>query len=311
MTGPTVNHQIDGAAQKCLILNLKDIVSSVVNLVWHSIIRIRQDTAKSASAELLKFLERDVSRTEVMKGLMYNQKLGFDVWVLKPTSTLRMHSITDTNMSFLSTKNILSTHSKAAHNTSTSPYDSFKSLTDIINGDPAHVWTSVELHDHYTNICDDAKITTRKQLVGKLQSHSGETLVKFDISGCASLFCFKDHLPKIIRLVRIDDDGSNIIDNWKDTIVSECKVLLKSNDYISQFRQSCTLTNTSLLTCIAKIYQMAKAPEHPLHWHNAFIRPHHTIIQPNQLRSCCKITPQLWIKETFDNSTCIWNHCYI
>ena len=167
----------------------------------------------------------------------------------------------DCNMSFMSARNVISAHSKAAHSASTSPDDSFQSLIDVMNGDPAHVWTSVELQEHYTNISDDSKITTRKQLVGKPQSHFGETLVKFDISGCASLFCFKDHLPKMLRLVRIDDDGHNIIDNLKDTIISECKALPKSNDYdISQFRQSCTLTNTSpsLLTFIAKMVSDGK-----------------------------------------------------
>ena len=71
----------------------------------------------------------------------------------------------DCNMSFMSAKNVLSAHYKAAHNASTSPDDSFQSLIDVMNGDPAHVWTSVEWQEHYTNICEDSKITTRKQLV--------------------------------------------------------------------------------------------------------------------------------------------------
>ena len=64
----------------------------------------------------------------------------------------------------------------------------------------------------------------------------------------------------MLRLVRIDDDGQNVINNLKDAIISECKALPKSNDYdISQFRQSCiTNTSPSLLAFIAKMVSDGK-----------------------------------------------------
>ena len=54
-----------------------------------------------------------------------------------------------------------------------------------------------------TGICADT--ITRKQLIAKLQHQFGDRLVQFDIVGCASLLCFRDHLSNHLQLVKVED----------------------------------------------------------------------------------------------------------
>ena len=62
------------------------------------------------------------------------------------------------------------------------------------------------------------------QLISKLQYHFDDNLIKLDISGCASLLCFKNHLPEYIKLEKIDDNEDSILlGNLKDNIISECQ----------------------------------------------------------------------------------------
>ncbi|MES9884496.1 MAG: hypothetical protein ABW185_26930, partial [Sedimenticola sp.] len=93
--------------------------------------------------------------------------------------------------------------------------------------------------------------------MSKLQNHFGETLVKLDISGCASLFCFKAHLPENLRLVTADDSEESVmVGKLKDKIVSECQGLPRVTDYdIGQFRKSKTIESTSptLLSFVASM----------------------------------------------------------
>ena len=53
-------------------------------------------------------------------------------------------------------------------------------------------------------MCNGADTITRKQLIAKLQHQLGDRLVQFDIVGCASLLCFRDHLSEHLQLVKVD-----------------------------------------------------------------------------------------------------------
>ncbi len=126
-------------------------------------------------------------------------------------------------------------------------------LTETMNNDPGHIWTSVELHETY----NDKENVSRRELISKLQKHFEDRLIKFDIAGCASLFCFKEHLPANLRLVIADDSEESLMTSkLKDKIVAECHELPSFTDYdIGQFRKSKTIENTSptLLSFVASM----------------------------------------------------------
>ncbi len=126
-------------------------------------------------------------------------------------------------------------------------------LTETMNNDPGHIWTSVELHETY----NDKENVSRRELISKLQKHFEDRLIKFDIAGCASLFCFKEHLPANFRLVIADDSEESLMTSkLKDKIVAECHELPSFTDYdIGQFRKSKTIENTSptLLSFVASM----------------------------------------------------------
>ena len=119
-------------------------------------------------------------------------------------------------------------------------------LISVMNNEPDHIWTSVELHIRYKTTCNESPSMCRKQLMATLQNELGDRLVKFDISGCASLLCFRDHLPECMRLVKADDSDSNALNTLRDMIASECVALPRLHDYdIGQFRNSKIVAGTS------------------------------------------------------------------
>jgi hypothetical protein len=153
----------------------------------------------------------------------------------------------DCYLLFMPKRNIQSAYYK----TNNHPDDldqSFQNLIKLMKNDPGRIWTSVELYENYLKLDREANIITRKQLISKLQCHFGGSLVKFDISGCASLLCFRDNLPQYLQLVKVDDsEESFTLGKLKDKIASECQNLPRSHGYdISQFRKSKTIESTSL-----------------------------------------------------------------
>ena len=152
----------------------------------------------------------------------------------------------DCYLLFMPKRNVQSACSKMVDQTEDMDA-SFQDLIEVMNTDPFHIWTSVELHEKYMNISKESDNVTRRQLLSKLQYHFGNSLVKFTISGCASLLCFRDHLPEYLRLVKVDDSEESImLAKLKDKIVSECQEFPQSHDYdISQFRKSKTIESTS------------------------------------------------------------------
>ena len=70
--------------------------------------------------------------------------------------------------------------------------DSFDSLIIKMTEDPSHMWTSIELHELYRNENGEQ---SRKSILEKLKLHFGKDLVVMHIQGCASLACFKNHIP--------------------------------------------------------------------------------------------------------------------
>ena len=133
--------------------------------------------------------------------------------------------------------------------------ENFKNLIDCMNNEPNHVWTTVELHQRYKDLGEET--LTRKQLVSKIQDHFGESLVKLDISGCASLLCFKDHLPGYLPLIKVNNSEETVVNaKIKDKIVSECMELPKMDDYdIGQFVKSKVVecTSPTLLSLVSSL----------------------------------------------------------
>ena len=152
----------------------------------------------------------------------------------------------DCYLSFMPKRNVQSAGS-SIKDTKDRDY-SLDNLIEVMKSTPDYIWTSVELHDRYTDLCETSNTLSRKQLITNLQSNLGERLAKFDISGCASLLCFRDHLPHYLRLVKVDDsDDSVMLSKIKDKIVSECRSFPKSHSTydLGQFRKSQTIQSTS------------------------------------------------------------------
>ena len=68
---------------------------------------------------------------------------------------------------------------------------------------------------YYTNrnLYDDPDTITLEQLFAKLQHQLGDRLVTFDIVGCASLLCFRDHMSEHLQLVKVDDIETTMMGN--------------------------------------------------------------------------------------------------
>ncbi len=137
-----------------------------------------------------------------------------------------------------------------------------------MNDDPSHIWTSVELHNRYNELSMGNDALSRREISTKLQNHFGNRLVKLDICGCASLFCFKDHLPGNLRLEKVDDNEENIMmAKLTDKITAECRDLPQTQNYdIGMFRKAKTIENTSstLLSFISGLVSNGKLSRAPL-----------------------------------------------
>ncbi len=163
-------------------------------------------------------------------------------------------------MSFMQDRNVHAAQSNG-YSDSVSVDELLLSLTEIMNNDRSRIWTSVELHKRYIELSNEDSDATntlsRRELIPKLQNYFGDVIVKIDISGCASLICFKSHLPVCIRLEKVDDtEEKAMIGKLTDIITTECRALPKTRDYdVSQFRKSKTIENTSptLLSLISSL----------------------------------------------------------
>ena len=73
--------------------------------------------------------------------------------------------------------------------------------------------------------------------------------MKFDISGCASLLCFRDHLPEYnMRLVKADDSESNTLNTLRDMIAifHDSMIMTSANfgirkSWLERVRHCCAL----------------------------------------------------------------------
>ncbi len=75
---------------------------------------------------------------------------------------------------------------------------------------------------------------SRQQFISKVQEYFGEDIIQMHINGCASLICFREHLPDYLHLVKFgedDHDASALLNNLHTEIVRECKDIHQMHDY--------------------------------------------------------------------------------
>ena len=130
-------------------------------------------------------------------------------------------------------------------------------VIEHMQSDPSHIWSTVELYDIFVGLCTEGTTMRRRDFISEVQTRLGDSLIKLDINGCASLLGFKDHLPKNLKLVKVDDNKETImINELNKKIISETKEIPKQDDYdMSQFSRSKTIESTSptLLALTSKL----------------------------------------------------------
>ena len=165
----------------------------------------------------------------------------------------------DCYLSFMPTHNVHAAHGKVVKESCT--LDSrFKHLFQLMVEKPNHIWTSIELYNKYVHLCEGRDTVHCRQLISNVLCHFGDDLVKLDISGCASLLFFKDHLPSCIRIEKVEDDEEAMITKMTDTIMAECKALPKLGYEVGKFTQSEAIKSTShtLLTLVSSLASCGK-----------------------------------------------------
>ncbi len=102
----------------------------------------------------------------------------------------------------------------------------FYKVVDQLREDPSRVWNSIELQDTYNEYLGRLSDTPtascqsslsdgssslprdrkeRRRLINRLEEHFGKSIVQLQVRGCASLLCFRKHLPEQMKLVDSTD----------------------------------------------------------------------------------------------------------
>ncbi len=89
---------------------------------------------------------------------------------------------------------------------------------------------SIELHDKYVGV----HAYTNRTYMSRQQEYFGEDMVQMYIKGCASLMCFREHLPDYLDLVRLgedDHDDTAFLTILHTEIIKACKDIHQMHDY--------------------------------------------------------------------------------
>lgn len=171
-------------------------------------------------------------------------------------------------------------------------------LIQLMETDPSHIWTRVELHE-----MSSTPAINRKQLLAKLQSNLQDKLIKLDILGCASLLCFMDHLPSSIKLLKVEDNEEAVlVERLKNKIFSECQTFSKPCDYdFGQFRKSKVIENTSptILSFVSSMVSHGNI----YHTCTSYSGSYYKVIQSDLIKSGSHIAPQMWFKRVSNTAT--------
>ena len=73
-------------------------------------------------------------------------------------------------------------------------------------------WISIELHDRYMIYGGNL---TREQMLTKVLTYFGDDVTVLSIEGCASIVGFREHVSKIVKISRVDNED----EESKDTLV--------------------------------------------------------------------------------------------
>ncbi len=134
-------------------------------------------------------------------------------------------------------------------------FDDISVVVDSMTSDPTRVWVSVDLYALYTDYAAPETCLSRRTLIDKLTDFFGESLLELHIEGCASLLCFKKHLPYKIHQLE-QDDSDTPVSKVVDQIVTECKSMKPETSYkFSQFVKSNVIKQTSptLLSLVSSL----------------------------------------------------------
>ena len=118
------------------------------------------------------------------------------------------------------------------------------------------MWTTVELHELYTELAHSAHVLYQRQLFNNLLEYLGNDVIEMKIKGCASLICFREHVPYKLCMLDGDGDPCDNIAIVAKQIVEEAQAIVQPRDYdLSQFvgEVSVKLTNCSLLSLVSKL----------------------------------------------------------
>ena len=125
----------------------------------------------------------------------------------------------DCHQMFVGKRNIAYAASKPDKQ-ETHPFDiAFQTVIDALQSDETKMWNSIEIYDLFCSFLSsisgpdpcvynsDAECRCdRASLIRQLEDHFGDRLTVLRVHGCASLVCFRTHLPSNLKLVSANDN---------------------------------------------------------------------------------------------------------
>lgn len=130
----------------------------------------------------------------------------------------------------------------------------------------------------------------RAELIRKLEKLFGESLSVLRVNGCASIICFRKHLPQIFKLVNADDND-DIIELSKKI---KTEVMTKSPRTVEVYKLADFTFAKAEDSCSERKFAMLyfKTSFQRCNYEEVFVLdPVHTkfdykVFQPNNTRSC-------------------------
>ena len=186
----------------------------------------------------------------------------------------------DCYTTFVSKRNIAAA-SSTSEEQEPDPTDlAFKYVVDTPQDNPAKMWNSVEIYEVYCNFLNSAEPPStstsaavsnsgvtgdnemdrnrndRALLIRRLEQHLGDSLIVLRVNGCASIICFRKHLPETLKLVEANDNdevtelAKKITAEVKANSPKSVKTYNLGDFELEKVKES---TNESLLYLISKL----------------------------------------------------------
>ena len=194
----------------------------------------------------------------------------------------------DCYTTFVSKRNIAAA-SSTSEEQEPDPTDlAFKYVVDTLQDNPAKMWNSVEIYEVYCNFLNSAEPPStstsagvsnsgvtgdnemdrnrndRALLIRRLEQHLGDSLIVLRVNGCASIICFRKHLPETLKLVEANDNdevtelAKKITAEVKANSPKSVKTCNLGDFELEKVKES---TNESLLYLISKLVSLTCTAE--------------------------------------------------